>query len=453
MIERSCPAAHRYRWTVPALCIDTQRGRRFAATWQARPGLTIGSTSFPAQWLRVPGHSGTRLPQFDHDLGKIGKVTCGIEVTIEHQTALVTAEEPDAQRQLGFHYATVRTSLRAGKPPVGDHDTTAAPSGLVGKHTAQCTPTGISYGRCQALVAHHAFDIEVLYYQCRPAAGKRRGELVQSVSTQVRHPVVHTVAFPVCLVPPVRRLLPTTAIGATAAGQLPTSTPQPMLRGVESSWIGDETLVVRGAAQRPGEHSQMRHPEVNADRRVRSYGSEAGGLVRFQCAQPGKRHMFAVSINADGTGGKPAGQRRPTLALAFRRTHSCTRAATVAAGLVVVERSGGVCQPGVVRLFRVLAPPRREIVLNLVPPLAERGQIPRPPLGQFGIGNTVGLFRDALVPRGQHPRHRPVIGEPCRTTMRHQVPALSRRRIEGHYYTLIALSNPCQSRTPSSTVR
>jgi len=48
-----------------------------------------------------------------------GQVAGGVEITIQHETALVTAEHPDTQRQLDFHRATVRTRLGTGIPPVG----------------------------------------------------------------------------------------------------------------------------------------------------------------------------------------------------------------------------------------------------------------------------------------------------------------------------------------------
>src|SRR5882724_7621776 len=110
-------AVRRYRRAVPVLSGEPVRGGRFTATCQARLGLLVGSTSV----YRLPATLGDLILQVDR----------GIEVPVDDQPAVLTAEHPRRQGQFGFHRPTRRTRLRGREPTIGHHEPAAVPAGLV----------------------------------------------------------------------------------------------------------------------------------------------------------------------------------------------------------------------------------------------------------------------------------------------------------------------------------
>ena len=69
--------------------------------------------------------------------------------------------------------------------PVGDHELTAAPVGLVGQLPAQLAPTGTGDAPRQTAVTDHGSDVEILNHDHPETLGQRGGELVQPVGAGV----------------------------------------------------------------------------------------------------------------------------------------------------------------------------------------------------------------------------------------------------------------------------
>ena len=134
--------------------------------------------------------------------------------------------------------------------------------------------------------------------------------------------------------------------------------------------------------------------------------------------------MPPVSIDETKTaGGEPARQPRPP-ALEPREPNHRTRAFPGAGVIPVAQRGREVGQAGRVRLFRVLRPPRRDRVLDLVPGLAQTEGRPRQARCQLRLATTVGAFS---LPLGQvrlHQVQTPVERVTLPTTMRPQPPVL-----------------------------
>jgi hypothetical protein len=60
-----------------------------------------------------------------------GEVTGSVPVAIEHEGALIAAECPFGQAQLGFHHTTTRTRRGTGVPPARDLQPHTRPAGFV----------------------------------------------------------------------------------------------------------------------------------------------------------------------------------------------------------------------------------------------------------------------------------------------------------------------------------
>jgi hypothetical protein len=108
------------RWDGPGLAGGCRAGLTLHSHQPRRRGLTVGSTS---SHRATPG--GVVFGR------ESGEVACGVEVSVQDQTARLTLVLALRQGQLGFHRAAARAGLRGRIPAVGDDQPPAVPRGLV----------------------------------------------------------------------------------------------------------------------------------------------------------------------------------------------------------------------------------------------------------------------------------------------------------------------------------
>ncbi|MEO6088556.1 MAG: hypothetical protein ABIQ18_36135 [Umezawaea sp.] len=329
----------------------------------------------------------------------MGEVAGGVEITIEHQRALLAAEHPVGEAQLGFHHATARTGFRGRVPAVRDVHGTPDPTGLVLDLAAELAHADPGDVPGQTLILEHPGDVEVLDHDRAVSADQTGGQLVQAIAAGVRDGGVQARDASLGALPPPRGLPSGTAVRADAARGLALQAPQFSLRYLEMAGVGDD---LTGRQHRQGLDTQVdAHYRGRSSRcRVLSFdldgqraepapalvgdrdGPDAGGaafdvpgqlpgrLVRAHYTDPGQSHLPPVAVDrAEAAGGEPARHR---LAFPFEpgETDLRPRTGAVVGGFPVVQCGREVGQAAGVGLFRVLRPPRRNVILGLVPPLA-----------------------------------------------------------------------------------
>jgi len=109
---------------------------------------------------------------------ELGEVAGGVEITIEHETALIASECPFGQAQCGFHHATGRTGLGGRVPAVRDHDAATGPAGFVLDLASEFAPADTGDVAGEAPVAEHPGDVQVLDHYRGVLADEPGGELV-----------------------------------------------------------------------------------------------------------------------------------------------------------------------------------------------------------------------------------------------------------------------------------
>ncbi|MDT7787461.1 MAG: hypothetical protein QOF58_5880 [Pseudonocardiales bacterium] len=159
-------------------------------------------------------------------------------------------------------------------------------------------------------------------------------------------------------------------------------------------------------------------------------GQLASGLAGAHRADTGQLHVPPIRLDqAERAGGEPARNPGP---LALEPREPRPRATPLASDgvLPVRQRCGEIGQPRRVGLLGVLAPPRRDFLLGVVPRLAQAVSRPRHRWSELTVGEAVGLLGGTLVEVRPDPRQTPVVRVPLPTTMRPQSRVLRLGRIE-----------------------
>src|SRR5258706_8540169 len=108
---------------------------------------------------------------------ELGEVAGGVEIAIEHETALIAAECPFGQAQFGFHHATGRTGLGGRVPAVRDVHGAPGPTGFVLDLASEFAPADTGDAPGEAPVFQHAGDVEVLDHDRAVGPRESGGEL------------------------------------------------------------------------------------------------------------------------------------------------------------------------------------------------------------------------------------------------------------------------------------
>jgi hypothetical protein len=114
----------------------------------------------------------------------------------------------------------------------------------------------------QALVAEHPGDVEVFDHYRAVLADEPGGQLVQAVAAGVGDSGVECRDSGLGRAPPLRGLLPGTAVRAGTARRLPLQPPQLPLRYLQVAGVGDDGSGMNG--RRPRLARLLRGPEVTA---------------------------------------------------------------------------------------------------------------------------------------------------------------------------------------------
>ena len=184
---------------------------------------------------------------------------------------------------------------------------------------------------------------------------------------------------------------------------------------------------VKLTCQRPSCHrtvaEAIRAPSVSRRASLRDR------LVRFDPAQH-RQHHVGVAVQPDRAGGEAHRPGRAAFGLEPGKAHLRALTRALLGVAPVGERVGEAGQPAGVGLLGVARPPRRHLVLDLVPAFAQAVHRPGQGRGELVVGDAVGALGLPLRQIRLHLRQAPVERHPHRPAMRRQHGTLTRGGVQ-----------------------